>query len=401
MGYLEIAKNIFWVGVVDWGLRDFHGYSLARNGTTYNAFLIKDENVTLIDTVVSKFRDPFVANVQEIIDPKKIKYLVVNHVEPDHSGCLVELVEMAEPEKIFCSRMGKEFMIGFYHREDWPYEVVKTGDEVKLGQKTIQFIEMPMLHWPDNMGCYVKEDRMLISSDAFGHNLATSERFDDEVDKSQLFFHLAHYFANIILPFSPNVLRVLNKIKEMGWKIDMLAPDHGVIFRRYASDVLQAYKRWASCETQPKAVIAYDTMWGSTQKMAEAIEAGLAEEGISARILPLKSCHHSDVMGEVLEARAVIIGSSTHNNGMLPLVADLLRYMEGLRPSGRLGAAFGSYGWSGEAVRDIASSLEKMRMEVVDTIRVKNVPTKEEIDQCVDLGRQVGRAIKSASVDHK
>ena len=397
MSHLEIAENIYWVGVVDWGLRDFHGYSLARKGTTYNAFLIKDKKVTLIDTVDSRFRDPFLENILRLIDPQEISYLIINHVEPDHSGCLVELVERARPEKIFCSRMGCQFMKEFYHKENWPYHVVKTGEEIELGEKTVQFIEMPMLHWPDNMGCYVKQDQLLISSDAFGHNWATSERFDDQVEKEQLFSNLGHYFANIIMPFSHNVLTVLAKIKEMGWKIDMLAPDHGVIFRKYVSEALGAYKRWASCQTEQKAVIAYDTMWGSTKKMAEAIETGLVEEGISVKVLPLKSSHHSDVMGEVLDARAIIVGSSTHNNGVLPLVADLLRYMQGLRPGGRIGAAFGSYGWSGEAVKDIAKALEDMRIDVIGSVKVKNVPTVDQINQCVELGRQIGLAIKSAS----
>ena len=302
MPVLEIKNNVFWVGVVDWGLRDFHGYALARKGTTYNAFLVKDEMVSLFDTVNSSFSNEFLTNIKNVADPKEIKYLFVNHVEPDHSGCLVEIVDLVEPEKIFCSAMGKQFMLSHYHREDWPFEVVKTGDSVSLGQKNVQFMELKMLHWPDNLGCYFEQDKLFLSSDAFGHNLATSERFDDEVGFSEILDPLANYFANIILPYSENVSKALKTIEEFGWDIDMIAPDHGLIFRTHTKDLLKVYQDFALQKTKPKAVIIYDTMWKSTEKMAHAVAEGLIEQGIIVKIFHMKSCHHSDVMAEVLDA---------------------------------------------------------------------------------------------------
>lgn len=395
MGTLEIKKNVFWVGTVDWNLRDFHGYAMARKGTTYNAFLIKDQKTALFDTVSGRTKEEFFAKIESLTKPSDIQYLVVNHVEPDHSGCLVEAIERIEPEKIFCSHMGKEFMISHYHREDWPYEVVRTGDTLSLGEKTVQFIELKMLHWPDNMGCYFKEDKLLISSDAFGHNWATSERFDDEVDFEELLRHLANYFSNIILPYSANVLKAFETIEQLGWQINMIAPDHGLIFRSHADKAMKAYHDFASQKAGEKAVVVYDTMWESTAKMAHAIADGLIGEGIRVKIFHMKACHHSDVMAEILDAAAVIMGSPTYNRGVLPLMADMLRHMEGLRPQGKIGASFGSYGWGGcESVGRIIEAFKEMKIEIIDSFKVRNVPTAEDLETCRNLGKKVAGAIQ-------
>jgi flavorubredoxin len=393
MSTVEIKDNVYWVGAIDWNLRDFHGYALARKGTTYNAFLVKDEKVTLFDTVSSRFLTEFLGKIRGLVDLTQIEYLVINHVEPDHSGCLVETVDLVKPKKIFCTAMGREFMISHYHRKDWPYEVVKTGDKISLGRKTVQFIELKMLHWPDNMGCFMEEDKLLLSSDAFGHNWATSERFDDEVDFKEIYTHMANYFANIILPYSGNVLKALRTIEELGWEIDMIAPDHGLILRSHADKAIAAYKEFAQQKAKAKAVIIYDTMWTSTMKLAKAIGEGLMTEGICVRIFDMKSCHHSDVMADVLDAQAVIVGSPTHNQGVLPYIAAMLRYMEGLKPQGKIGAAFGSYGWQKDSVNSLAETLERMKIQVLDSFSVRNVPTDKDLDECTELGKKVAGAI--------
>jgi len=389
MAAVEFLPNVYWVGVVDWNLRDFHGYAAAPRGTTYNAYVIKGEKTVLVDTVSAACSRAFFEAVEAVVPLEAIDYLVVNHVEPDHSGCLMEAVERIRPEKIFCSAMGKAFMLSHYHRSDWPFEVVQTGQSLPLGGKTIDFLELKMLHWPDNMGCYVREDGLLISSDAFGQNWATSERFDDEMDFNEMAGLMGSYYANIILPFSEHVLKALGRVEELGWPIRMIAPSHGVILRGHVEEAVGLYRRWARQEVARKAVIVYDTMWKSTALMAEAIAEGLIEKGVTVRVFHMKACHHSDVMAEVLDAAAVILGSSTHNNGMLPLMADMVRYMEGLRPRGRVGAAFGSYGWSGEAPKQLSEALERMRMKVCDVLRVKNVPAEADLAVCKDLGRRL------------
>lgn len=391
---VEIKDSVYWVGVIDWNIRDFHGYSTPF-GTTYNAYLVLDDKVTLFDTVKKPFKGALLDSIRTLIDPKKIDYLVVNHVEMDHSGAIPEMVEEIRPEKIFCSAMGKDALLEHYHRQDWPYEVVKSGQTLNLGRKTVQFLETRMLHWPDSMFSYLQEDRLLLSSDGFGQHWATSERFDDEVNAELLMHHAGKYYANILLLFSPLVQKLLGTVREAGLDIDMIAPDHGLIWRSNPGRILEAYDAWSRQVTKQKAVVFYDTMWQSTEKMAEAIADGLRQEGVQYKLFNLKMSHRSDIMTELLDAAAVVVGSSTLNNGMLPTVADMLCYMKGLRPAPKLAAAFGSYGWSGEAAKLVTAALEDMKMVIVDPgLRVKFAPFEEDLQRCVELGREIGRRVK-------
>ena len=394
MPTIEILKDVHWVGAIDWNIRDFHGYSIYR-GTTYNAFLILDEKITLFDTVKKGFKNELLHHIGKIIDPTKIDYLVVNHVEMDHSGLVPEVVELVKPEKIFCSERGRKSLLAHFHREDWPYEVVGTGDAISLGKKTVQFIETRMLHWPDSMFSYIPEDRLLISSDAFGQHVATTERFDDEVDLSMLLGHAAKYYANIILPYSNLVQKLLSTVREMDLKVDMIAPDHGLIWRRNPGKILECYDEWSQQRSKVKALVIYDTMWHSTEMMAKAIVDGLAQEDASVQLFDLSTNHRSDIITEVLDAGALVIGSPTLNNGMLPRVADFLHYMKGLRPANKIGAAFGSYGWSGEAVKLINAIMEEMKFTVIDPgIKVQYVPAHDDLQKCVELGRKAAKALK-------
>ena len=397
---VEIKKDIFWVGAVDWDSRDFHGYSLSPRGTTYNAFLVRDEKNVLIDTVKSNHLSEFLCAVSQACgDTPRIDYMVVNHLEPDHAGCLDTIVERFKPEKIFVSPMGEKALRSFYHNsKDWPIEVVPTGASISIGKRSIQFIETRMLHWPDNMVSYIPEDKIAFCSDAFGQNWATTERFSDEVDRGILKSLLAEYYANIVLPYSPMVIKTLDALAAMKLDIDMLCPDHGLIWRG-RDDVafaLDSYRRFALQKPVNKAVIVYDTMWHSTEKMALAICDGLVSEGVSVRVMSVKQNHHSAVMSEVFDAAAVIVGSPTHNNGILPLVADVLTYMKGLRPQNKIGAAFGSFGWSGECVKILTEHLSGMGMDMVEpAVKVKNRPDHETFQACYELGQRVGQAIKA------
>lgn len=391
---VEVKDGINWVGAVDWSVRDFHGYS-THKGTTYNAFLIRDDKVTLFDTVKKPFKNDMLHNIYKVIEPSKIDYIVVNHVEPDHSGSLPEIMEIVKPEKLFCSSRGKKALLDHYHREDWPYEVVGTGQEISLGKRTVQFIETRMIHWPDSMFSYIKEDALLIASDGFGQHWATSERFNDEVDSSELMTHAAKYFANILLPYSSLIQKLIASVQQMNLKIDMIASDHGLIWRKDPLQIVSAYDRWSRQVTRQKAVIVYDTMWHSTETMAKAVADGLIEAGVSTKMLNLAVDHRSDVMTELLDAKALVIGSSTLNNNMLPRMADMLCYMKGLRPINKVGAAFGSFGWSGEAVKHMTNTLEEMKVKVVSPgVSLQYVPSHEGLRKCVDLGREVAKAVK-------
>jgi len=391
----EIKKGIYWVGVIDWNVRSFHGYSTPK-GTTYNAYLVVDDKITLFDTVKQPLKSELVQNIRRIVDPRKIDYLVVNHVEMDHSGSVPDIVELIQPAKVFCSDMGRKALIEHYHREDWPFEVVGTGQNLSLGSRTVQFLETRMLHWPDSMMSYMPEDRLLFSSDGFGQHWATSERFDDQVNAEELLAHAAKYYANILLLFSPLVQKLIETVKKLGLQFDMIAPDHGLIWRADPGRIIAAYDAWSRQVSRRKALIIYDTMWKSTESMALAISQGLGMEGIDFKLFNLELTHRSEVMAEVLDAKALILGSPTLNNGMMPTMADLLTYMKGLRPQGKIGAAFGSYGWSGEAVKLLTGAMEEMKVEVLNTgLRMKFAPTEEDLGRCIEFGREIGRMVKA------
>lgn len=390
---MQIKPDVYWVGAIDWNVRDFHGYSTPA-GSTYNAYLVVDEKTVLFDTVKKPFAKDLISRITEVVVPKRIDYIVVNHVELDHSGALPEIVNVVKPEKIFCSPNGKKALLAHFHCEDWPLEVVQTGSSVSLGSRTVRFIETRMLHWPDSMFSYIEEDGLLISQDAFGQHWATSERFDDEVDQSELMYQSAKYYANILLPYSPLVRKLIAQVREMGLKIDMIAPDHGLIWRSTPEEIVNAWERWSQQETRAKALVVYDTMWQSTELMAKAIADGLQQTGVSYRVMNLSVVHRSDVVTELLDSRALLLGSSTINNQMLPRVADLLCYLKGLRPAQKIAAAFGSYGWGGEAVKQINTAFEEMKFLIAhEGLRVQYVPTDNDLKQCTELGRKVGSLV--------
>lgn len=393
----EIKDNVFWVGAIDWNVRDFHGYSTYK-GTTYNAYLIKDDKNVLFDTVKGPFEHEMLHNIREVMEPEEIDYIVVNHVELDHSGYLPEMIKLCKPEKVFCSPMGAKAIKTHFHESDaWPLEIVKSGDTLSLGKKTVQFLETKMLHWPDSMFSYIPEDKLLISSDAFGQHWATTERFADELPKGAVFTHAKKYFANILHLFCPNLQKLLVKLEEMNLEIDMIAPDHGLIWRSQVPDILDHYKRWAHYELQEKCVIIYDSMWHSTEKMAKAISNGLREAGVDAVILNPKMTHRSDIMVDVMSAKGLILGSPTLNNGILPTMADVCTYMKGLRPKQKIGGAFGSFGWSGESVKHLNGFLTDMGCDIVhEGIKVKNVPTVADYEALTAMGAFIGRAIKES-----
>jgi len=390
---IEIAKNIYDVGVNDWNIRDFHGYSTYQ-GTSYNAFLIVDEKIALIDTVKKEFADQLLANIAKIVDPKKIDYVISNHTEMDHSGSLPRVMhKIGEDKPLYCSKMGLKNLSRHFPQK-WNYHGVANGEELSLGKRTLTFLETRMLHWPDSMFTYVKEDKILFSSDAFGQHYAGYEKFDDQIGDS-IMPHAKKYFANILLLYSPLILKLLEKVTDLGLEIDMICPDHGIIWRKDPVKIISAYAKWASQEPEKKAVVVYDTMWHSTEAMAEAIAEGIVNEGVIARPIHIRSSHRSEIMTEVLDAAAVIVGSPTINNQLFPTVSDFLTYMKGLKPKNKIGAAFGSYGWSGESVKLINQELEAMKFDIIDPgVKIQYVPDQDSKNACYELGKKIGKAIK-------
>jgi flavorubredoxin len=389
---VQVSPHVHWVGAVDWEVRDFHGY-LTRRGTTYNAYLVMAEKITLMDTVKAPFRDEMLARVASVIDPRDVSYLISNHAEMDHSGSLPGIIEATEPEKVFASPRGVKALDGHYHmgREITP---VRDGESLSLGDLTVSFIETPMIHWPDSMWTYLSEDELIFSNDAFGMHLASAERFADELDANIMEEEVAKYYANILTLYAPLIEKLVARYQELNLSVKTIAPDHGPIWRKDLDTIIGWYVKWTQQAPTRKAVVVYDTMWHSTAAMAQAVGEGLAAGGASPTLMSLKSCHRSDVATEVLRSGALVVGSPTINNELFPTVADVLTYLKGLKFKNLVGAAFGSFGWSGEAVKHIESTLQEMKVELAaESVKVKYVPDEAALVQCRALGESVAKRL--------
>jgi flavorubredoxin len=385
---VKVSEHVYWVGAIDWTIRDFHGYT-TPHGSTYNAYLVMADEITLIDTVKKPFMDEMLSRIKSVVDPSKIKYIISNHSEMDHSGCLPEVMDLIKPKKVFASAIGTKTLKELFHdqREIIP---VKDGEILSLGNMELTFMETRMIHWPDSMFTYLAKDQLLFSQDAFGMHLATLERFADELPAAILEYEAATYYANIVLPYSPIVLKALDKVAASGLKIKIIAPDHGPIWRKDLGRIIELYKQWASQKPTAKAVVVYATMWHSTEKMARAISEALAQAGIKVKLLSMNETHRSEVVYEVLSAGALIVGSPTLNNNILPQIADVMTYLKGLKPANLIGAAFGSYGWSGESVKDLEGLLKEMKVEIIaEAVSVKNVPDSGILEKCSELGKTI------------
>lgn len=388
MRIVELKDKVYWVGAIDWNVRNFHGHTYTtKRGTTYNAYLILDDKITLIDTVHGSFGKEMIENIGKIVPPEKIEYIIANHVETDHSGALPQILKLCPKAKVIGTAKCKEGLYKHYYG-DWDFQVVKTGDTLNLGKRTLTFIEAPMLHWPDSMFSYLKEDGILFPNDAFGQHYASSKIFDDEVDDCALMDEAAKYYANILWPFSSLVLRKIEEVNKMSIPIKMIAPSHGIIWRKDPMKIVTAYASWANNRLKNKVVIVYETMWGSTGKMARKIAEAIIESGTEVKLYDISESDRTEVFKEMLDAKGFLIGSSTHDNDMLPNIAGFLELLKGFKVKNRAGAAFGSYGWGGGAVKEIEDILKNTGINIVkEGLSIKYVPDEKEMKDCYEYGK--------------
>jgi len=393
----KMKDKVYWVGAVDWESRHFHGHELSiHRGSTYNAYLIVDQKVALVDTVWTPFADQLMSNIREVVDPAKIDFVIANHSEMDHAGALPEVMRHAPNAELIVSRKGAESIPGHFH-EQWPTKPVKTGDKIGLGENELVFVEAPMLHWPDSMFTYLTGKNILMPNDAFGQHYATAHRFNDEVDQSELFEECLKYYANILTPYSSLVTKKIEEVVGLNLPVDIIAPSHGVIWRKDPLQIVNKYAEWAKQIPQQRAVVIYDTMWGGTRRMAEAIGEGLAEAGVDNKVYHAVTADRNDTLMEVFKARTVIVGSPTLNNGLLPTIWPILQDLKGLKFKNKIAGAFGTYGWSGEGVKVIEEHLRDCGFEVpVAGVKYKWQPTAEHIEGCRAFGREIGKATKNA-----
>ncbi|MDI6743327.1 MAG: anaerobic nitric oxide reductase flavorubredoxin [Smithella sp.] len=396
MGF-KIKENITWVGKIDWELRKFHGeeYSTHR-GSSYNSYLVKDEKTALIDTVWGKFSGEFVENLKKDIPPEKIDFVIANHAESDHSGALPELMRHIPDTPIYCTKNGVNSLKGHYH-QDWNFHVVKTGDKLSLGSKELIFIEAQMLHWPDSMMSYLTKDNILFSNDAFGQHIASELMYNDLVDQAELFQEAIKYYANILTPFSAFVDKKIQEVLALKVPVDMICPSHGVIWRKDPLQIAEKYLQWANSYAENQITIAYDSMWDGTRRMAEAIAKGITQEDqtVNVKLFNIARSDKNDLITEIFKSKAVLIGSPTINKGILSAVAAILEEMKGLKFMNKKAAAFGCYGWSGEAVKIISNILEESGFQLLnDGIKEKWNPNIEAVDNCIRFGKDVASNLK-------
>ena len=390
----KLIKGVYWVGVVDWAIRQFHGRELSTHrGSTYNAYLILDEKIVLVDTVWGPFQDQLIQNIREVVDPTKIDIVVANHAEVDHSGGLPAVMRHTPNATVVVSQRGKESVEGHFH-QPWNFRAVKTGDKINIGNHDLVFVEAPMLHWPDSMFTYLTGKNILMPNDAFGQHYATAFRFNDQVNQEELYEEALKYYANILTPFSGLVLKKIEEVLSLNLAVDMIAPSHGVIWRKDPLQIVKKYQQWAAQEPENSAVILYDTMWEGTRQMAEEIGQGLAGNSVPYKVFHVAATDRNDIITEVFKSKAIIVGSPTFNQGILPTMSPVLEDLRGLKFQNKIGAAFGSYGWSGEAVKIIEGHLDRCKIQIVaEGVRAKWQPKLDDLTKCRELGRKVARAI--------
>ncbi len=398
MTAVEIKKDIYWVGAIDWAVRDFHGYETPR-GTTYNNYLILDDEITLVDTVKDDFADVTIKNIKSIVSFEKIKHIVINHIENDHVSAIDRIMSLTPNATIYITEKGKKGLARFFDISRWNIKTVKSGDTLKIGKRELVFLETPMLHWPDSMVTYIPYDKLLISQDAFGQHLASTARFDDEFISCASVYELddavIDYYANILMPFGQLIKSKISEVQKLGLDIDMIAPDHGIIWRANPGKILQMYMDMANGKAIESVTIIYDTMWHSTELMTTPIMQGIKDEGLDCKIVKLRAAPMSFAVKEFWKSRGTLFGTPTINNVMFPTVAEILYHLRGLRPKNRMVGAFGSFGWGGGAVKEAYEEFKKIALEIFEPgLQVNYKPSTEDETKCYDFGKEFAKKVK-------
>ncbi len=396
MKAVEVVKDVYWVGAVDYNVRNFHGYSYTtHHGTTFNAYLVIGEKIALVDAVFGPFSKEMFERIESVIDPSKIDYVVSNHTEMDHSGAIPDVLNRVNDAILVCTDRAVDELKKHY-ADGWNIKTVKTGDEIDLGGKTLRFYEAPMLHWPESMFTYYVEEELLMPNDAFGQHYATAKRFADEVDQNVLWREAEKYYANILWPLSRMVQKKIEEVIELGLPIKIIAPSHGLIWRKDPLQIVTRYLEWAKGErTTDKVVIAWDTMYESTTKLARAMAEGINDEGLEPLLRLIPHSDRSDIIADLLEAKGILVGCPTLHNDILPTVASVLSDFGVLKPARKKAAAFGSYGWGGGSVKRIQKAMEEGKMDIImEPFTVKWVPNEEELKRAYEYGKEFAKKVK-------
>lgn len=393
----NIKENVYWIGKKDWDLRRFHGHELSTHrGSTYNSYFIKDKKTVLVDTVWDPYREEYINNLEKEIGLNNIDYIVVNHSEIDHAGSLKFLMEKIPNTPIYCTKSGAEIMKKQFHK-DWNFQIVKTGDKLNIGKNNLIFVEMKMIHWPDSMMTFVEGANVLLSNDAFGQHFSPASLFNDEVDNCELYQEAIKYYANIVNPFNLMVKKKIEEVTSLNLNIEMIAPSHGVIWRENPAQIINKYAEWSNNYEEGFIAVIYDSMYNGTGSLAEAISLGLRNKGVPAKLFNSSVTDRSDLITELFKAKGFIIGSSTVNNGVLASIGVITEEIHNLKFKNKFGAAFGTYGWSGEGSKIIDKRLKEAGVKVInEPLAFKYMPTDEELKEAVRYGEEFAEKMNNA-----
>ena len=385
----QLSEHVNWVGYVDWSVRDFHGYRTER-GSTYNAYLVSGQKRALIDTVKAPYAADLLEHVRAILPLEQLDYIVCNHAEPDHAGGLEQVVHACPNATVVCNKKCAEALRLHFDTSAWKFQIVAEGEKLDLGGCTLQFFDTPMVHWPESMATYLVEEQILFSMDAFGQHYATSGRFDDEEPLDVVMAEAKTYYANIVMPYGRPVAAALAKLGALPLKI--IAPSHGVIWRSHIATIVAAYQGWMVCKSARKVVIVYASMWNSTRVMAQAIAVGAMESDVDVHLIDLETVHDTEVVTEALDCACLAVGSPTLNQGIMPRMASALTYLRGLRPTGKTGMAFGSYGWAARGCDELVQYLQAMQIApLCEPITCRFRPDAATLEKCREAGRLLAR----------
>jgi len=393
IGSKEIAPNVFWVGVKHHNRRLFDGLIPLPYGTSYNAYLIVgSEKTALIDTVNPGFERELLEKISERIDPAKIDYVIMNHAEPDHANAAKEVLAVAKNAKLVAGAKGKEAAMMYFDISAERIMVVDESSEIDLGGKTLKFVDAPWLHWPETIFTYLEEDKILFPCDFFGSHLAVGEFYADEYGNENTLDMAKLYFAEIMMPFRKPGQAAIEKVKKLGPK--MIAPSHGMIWRE-PKVILDEYTKWTGEKFQKKVMIAYVSMWGSTEKMVLALRNALVKKDITVRVFDIPNTEIGHIAKELVDTPVIVVGAPTVLGGVHPVAAYATMLVKALRAPTKYAAVLTSYGWSGGAAKALQGILEGTRIEVLGVVEVKGPPKKAEFDKVLELADTIGEKLKS------
>lgn len=395
MSAIELAPGIHWIGAIDRDIRVFDVIMKAEQGTTYNSYLVRgSKSCALIETVKARFFDSYLSTIKTLVDPAQIDYIVMNHTEPDHSGSLDRMLAEAQSARVVSSKNGVSFIKGILNR-DIDVQTVGDGDSIDLGGVTLEFIQAPFLHWPDTMFTFVREHGVLFPCDFLGSHFSDERMFDDQVDD---FGHSRrYYFDHIIRPFKEFAVRAMDKIADL--PIRVIAPSHGPILRTDLDKYLGEYRNWCAVPAKgdkPRVLVFYASSYGNTRSMAESVAEGCREAGAEVTVFDLEVTDAGSILDEIEAADALAVGSCTINGDAVKPVWDFLSSLATLKLRGKAGAAFGCYGWSGEAVKYIEERLKAVKLKVpVEGIRAQMMVNQQDLEACRKLGKELTGSVNA------